>query len=317
MDRLASMEVFVRVVETGSFSGAAERLGLSRAAASKQVMQLEERLGTRLLNRTTRRLSLTEDGQAFYERSLRILAEMEAAEAEAADRHGEPRGTLRLSAPVSFGLLHLGGALSGFLERHPAVAVTVTLDDRYVDLVEEGFDAAIRIGRLADSSLVARRVCAVELLLVASPDYWRRHGKPGSPAELAGHPALLYTLAAFGREWRLADRAGREETVLAKPVLAANNGDVLRAAALAGTGVALLPDFIVGQDVREGRLEEAVPGWRGPQGGIHIVWPSSRHVAIKLRAFIDHLVAHFAERPSWAAELGQDSDLVSKSARLR
>jgi DNA-binding transcriptional LysR family regulator len=184
MDRFTRLAAFVRVVESGSFSAAAAKLGLSRAAASKYVHQLEDHLGVRLLNRTTRRLSLTEEGAAFYERAVRILGELEAAESEASAGAGEARGTLRLSAPLSFGTRHLGPAVAEFLRRQPHVQVTLTLEDRFVDLVEDGFDAAIRIGRLADSSLVARRLCATRLLLASSPGYWRRRGTPREPAAL-------------------------------------------------------------------------------------------------------------------------------------
>jgi DNA-binding transcriptional LysR family regulator len=293
------MQVFTRVVEAGSFAAAAGRLGLSRAAASKQVMQLEEHLGTRLLNRTTRRLALTEEGAQYYERCLGILGAIEEAEREAADARGEPRGTLRLSAPVSFGTLHLGPAVNEFVARHPKLNVALTLDDRYVDLVEEGFDAAIRIGRLADSSLVARRLCSVGLVVAASPEYWRRHGRPTQPSELAQHACLNYTLRTDGRDWRFRDAAGEEQSVAVSGPITTNNGDLLRLAALAGVGVAWLPDFIIGADVKAGRLETALDDWRLPAAGVHIVYPQTRHVSPKLRAFVDFLARSFTGAPSW------------------
>lgn len=291
MDRFTRLSAFVRVVESGSFSAAAAKLGVSRAAASKYVQQLEEHLGVRLLNRTTRRLSLTEEGAAFHERAVRILAELDAAEIEASAGAGEPRGTLRLSAPVSFGTRHLGPAVAEFVCRHPKVQVELMLEDRYADLVEEGCDAAIRIGRLADSSLVARRLCATRLVLAASPGYWRRKGKPRRPADLALEDCLVYTLQAGGRSWRLFDAAGVETVLQPKGALAANNGDVLREAALAGAGVVLLPDFLVADDIAAGRLETALPGWRGAELGIQAVCPPGRYVPARLRLFLDFLAA--------------------------
>jgi DNA-binding transcriptional LysR family regulator len=298
MDRLSAMEVFARVVESGSFAGAAARLGLSRAAASKHVMQLEEHLGVRLLNRTTRRLSLTAEGAAFHERCQRILAELEQAECEASEARGEPRGTLRISAPVSFGTRHLGGAIGEFSRQYPRVSIALTLDDRFVDLVEDGFDAAIRIGRLPDSTLVARRLCAARLVIVAAPAYWARAGRPRALEDLAGHSALNYTLRAAGRDWRFGEGAGERSVAVSGPI-SANNGDVLRAAAVAGAGAALLPDFIVGEDVKAGRLEPVLQSLTGPAIGIHVVYPQTRHVTAKLRLFVDFLVGHFGTPPAW------------------
>jgi DNA-binding transcriptional LysR family regulator len=300
MDRFTRLAAFARVVESGSFSAAAAKLGLSRAAASKYVRQLEEHLGVRLLNRTTRRLSLTEEGAAFYERAARILAELEAAEGEASAVAGEARGTLRLSAPVSFGTRHLAPAIAEFLCRHPHVQVALTLDDRFVDLVDDGFDAAIRIGRLADSSLVVRRLCATRLVLSASPGYWRRKGKPRTPAALPLDDCLVYTLQVAGRSWRLLDAAGKETVLQARGALAVNNGDVLREAALAGAGIVLLPDFLVGEDIVAGRLETALPGWRGVELGIQAVWPSGRHLPKRLRLFLDFLALKLSSPPSRA-----------------
>lgn len=302
MDRFTRLSAFVRVVESGSFSAAAAKLGLSRAAASKYVRQLEEHLGVRLLNRTTRRLSLTDEGAAFYERAARILAELEAAEGEASAGAGEARGTLRLSAPVSFGRRHLGPAIAEFLRRHPHVQIALTLEDRFVDLVEDGFDAAIRIGRLSDSSLVARRLCATRLVLAAAPAYWRRKGKPRTPAALPLDDCFVYTLQAAGRSWRLLDEAGKETVLQARGALAANNGDVLCEAALAGAGIVLLPDFIVGEDLAAGRLETALPGWLGIELGIQAVWPSGRHLPTRLRLFLDFLARKLSS-PPWAADV--------------
>lgn len=299
MDRLAAMEVFARVVEAGSFAAAAERLALSRAAASKQVMQLEAHLGTRLLNRTTRRLSLTGEGEAYYARCLRILGEVATAEREAGEAADAPRGTLRVTAPVSFGILHLGPIVGEFAARFPGVTLALGFDDRFVDLVAEGYDAGIRIGRLPDSTLVARRLCRTRLVVVASPGYWQAHGKPRVPAELARHPCGNYTLRADGRDWRFDDGSGGVEIVSVAGPLTANNGDVLREAALAGACVAWLPDFLVGADVKAGRLETALEDRRMDEAGIHVIYPQTRHVTAKLRALVDLLVERFARPPAW------------------
>jgi DNA-binding transcriptional LysR family regulator len=299
MDRLTSIEIFARVVETGSFVAAAERLGISRAAASKHVLRLEERLGARLLNRTTRRVGLTEEGAAFYDRCARILAELEEAEHDLGAARREPRGTLRVNAPVSFGVLHLGAAIGSFAGRYPQVRIALALNDRVVDLVEEGFDVAVRIGRLPSSSLVARRICETGLVPVASPDYWGRHGKPATPEELRRHNCLVYTLQA-GSDWRFVGPHGSEHLVTVTGSISASNGDVLRAAALAGIGVALLPDFIAGPDVQSGALVAAFADYRAPVLGVHAVYPPTRHVPAKLRAFIDFLGERFSPRPSWA-----------------
>jgi DNA-binding transcriptional LysR family regulator len=300
MDRFTRLAAFVRVVESGSFSAAAAQLGLSRAAASKYVQQLEEHLGVRLLNRTTRRLSLTEEGAAFYERAGRILAELEAAESEASAGAGEARGMLRLSAPLSFGTRHLGPAVAEFMRRQPHVRLTLTLEDRFVDLVEEGIDAAIRIGRLADSSLVSRRLCATRLVLAAAPLYWRRRGRPRTPAAVPLEDCLVYTLQTPGRSWRLVDGKGAETVLQARGALAANNGDVLREAALAGAGIVLLPDFLIADDIAAGRLETALPGWHGPELPIQAVWQSGRHVPARLRLFLDFLAQRLSRAPPWS-----------------
>ena len=303
MDRLTSIEVFARVVETGSFAAAAERLGIGRAAASKHVLRLEERLGARLLNRTTRRVGLTEEGAAFYERCSRILAELEEAEHDLGAARREPRGTLRINAPVSFGVLHLGAAIGAFAIRYPQVRIALALNDRFVDLVEEGFDVAVRIGRLPSSSLVARRICETRLVPVASPGYWARHGKPALPEDLRRHNCLIYTLQA-GSDWRFVGADGAEHHVTVGGSISASNGDVLRAAALDGVGVALLPDFIAGPDVRRGDLVEALPSYRPPVLGVHAVYPPTRHVPAKLRAFIDFLGERFSPLPSWSLAAG-------------
>ncbi|MGC2856822.1 LysR family transcriptional regulator [Novispirillum sp. DQ9] len=299
MDRLSGMAVFVRVVEEGGFSAAARALGLSKSAVSKQVSALEERLGARLLNRTTRRLALTDAGTAFHERAVRILADAEEAEAAVSQLSTAPRGVLRINAPVTFGIQHLGPLLPEFMAAYPELVVEVTLNDRFVDLVEEGFDVAVRIGRLADSSLIARRLAPVRRLVVASPAYVAAHGAPETPEDLRHHACLHYTYLLRGDVWSLTGTDGRTVDVRVAGRLRANNGDVLRSALLAGLGIAYTPSFIVGRDVAEGRLVRLLPGWEDISAAVYAVHPHARLVPPKVRAFVDYLAQRFAGHPEW------------------
>lgn len=301
MDRLSGMAVFVRVVEEESFSAAARVLGMSKSAVSKQVAALEERLGARLLNRTTRRLALTDAGAAFHERAARILADAEEAETAVSQLSAAPRGVLRVNAPVTFGIQHLGPLLPAFMAAYPDLAVEVSLNDRFVDLVEEGFDVAVRVGRLPDSSLIARRLAPVRRLVVASPAYVEAHGMPTGPEDLRGHSCLHYTYQLRGDAWSLTGPDGRVAEVRVAGRLRANNGDILRAALLAGMGVAYTPSFIVGRDLAEGRLVRLLPGWEDTTAAVYAVHPHSRLVAPKVRAFVDYLAERFAGCPSWDA----------------
>ena len=295
MDRLALLQTYVAVVDTGSFTAAATRLGLSRAMASRHVQVLEDRPGVRLLHRTTRRVSPTEPGLGFLERARRLLADFADAETEARGERAAPRGTLRVNAPVSFGRAHLAAALPGFLARHPGLSVELTVNDRVVDLIEEGFDVAVRIGRLADSSLVARRLATISIGLAASPGYLAERGTPAEPADLAGHAWLGYAYSAGSAtgSLRLVGPGGREETVRVAGPLAANNGDILAETAAGGAGIVLQPDFILAPYIAAGRLTAVLPEWQGPPLGLHAVHHQGRHVAAKVRAFVDHLAEWF------------------------
>lgn len=298
MDRLDQLQTFVTVAEAGSFSSAAERLGLSRAMASRHVQLLEDRLGVRLLHRTTRRVSLTEAGAGYLERARRLLAEFADAETEVRGERAAPRGTLRVNAPVSFGRTHLAATLPGFLAKYPELSVEVTVNDRVVDLIEEGYDVAIRIGRLPDSTLVARRLGSVSVLMAASPDYLARHGTPSEPQDLGEHLCLAYAYSAGPGSVRLVHRDGREATVPRVTRLTANNGDLLSEAAAGGAGITSQPDFILDPYFAAGRLLPVLPDWRTPELGIYAVHHQSRHVAAKVRAFVDHLAECF-RTPPW------------------
>lgn len=294
MDRLTGMAVFAKVAEEKGFSAAARALGLSKSAVSKQVARLEDRLGARLINRTTRRLSLTAAGTAFYERCARVIAEAEEAERAVSSLHAEPRGVLKVNAPMSFATLQLAPAIPEFMARYPELAVDLTLNDRMVDLVDEGFDVAVRIARLTDSSLIARRLAPSRRLVVASPDYFARRGTPARPEDLKNHNCLLYAYTLTGDEWRF-----RDQSVRVTGNLKANNGEVLRAAVLAGAGVALMPTFIVGDDVRAGRLQAVLGAWEDHSSSVYAVYPHARYLSTKVRVFVDYLAGRFGARPYW------------------
>ena len=298
MEPYAGIAVFTRVAETGSFSAAARDLGLSKSAVSKRVAALEDRLGARLINRTTRRLSLTEVGVAFYERAVRILAELEEAEQAISRLQGEPRGTLRINMPMSFGIGHVAPALADFMARYPDLRVAMELTDRQVDLIEEGVDLAIRIAELPDSSFVARRLAPARRVVCASPDYWRRLGRPRHPTELVDHRCLIYTYLSAQREWRFHGPEG-PIAVRISGCLEANNGDALRDAAVAGLGVYLAPTFIVGEDLRAGRLEEVLAEYEDSRLSVYAVYPHRQHLSAKVRAFVDFLAERFGPEPYW------------------
>ena len=299
LESLADIAVFVRVVERGSFTLAAEDLGLSRAVVSKYLSRLEERLGARLLNRTTRRLALTEAGATLFEASRGALERIEEAESALARFQQSPRGRLRVSAPMSFGILHLGPALADFSRRFPDVTLDVSLDDRFVNLVAEGIDVAVRIGTLTDSSLVARRLGITRAVACASPGYLAEHGEPQSPEELASHDGLIYSYLASGNVWRFTTRDGREIPVAIAGPLRVNNGIVLAEAAIAGRGVLLSPSFYVAPMLRDGRLKRILADYRLPELGIYAVYPQREHVPPQVRVFIDYLAARFGRKPDW------------------
>lgn len=301
MDRLQAMQLFVRVVDSGSYTAAAEQMEISRALASKLIQALEEQLGVRLLHRTTRRLSLTEAGESYYQRASEILAQLAEAEAEAAELQAEPRGRLRVSAPMSFAVRHVGGLLAEFQHRFPRIELELNLNDRQVDLVEEGFDLAIRIARLADSSLVARRLAPARLAVVASPAYLERHGTPATPADLARHNCLIYTLTPRPGEWVFMH--GEERVAVhVHGNLRVNNGDVIARAAVDGGGIALSPTFMIGDELRSGSLVPLLVDWQMPEPGIYAIYPPGRALPAKTRSLIDFLAERFGPAPYWDVE---------------
>ncbi len=299
LDSLNDIAVFVRVVDSGSFTAAAERLGISKSVVSKYVTRLEDRLGARLLNRTTRRLSLTEAGRVFYERSRQGLADIEDAQAEVSRLQGEPRGTLRLNAPMSFGILHIAPALPEFLNLHPDVTVDMNLDDRIVDMIEEGFDVSVRISELPDSSLVARRLGPCHHAIVAAPAYLERCGTPRTPEELRNHNIITYRYQESALEWHFLTPGNKPISVAVSGSLMMNNSLAVREALLEGVGITRTPTFVVGKDIQEGRLIPVLREYQILEVTIFLVYPQRRHLSPKVRAFVDFMAKRITKTPYW------------------
>jgi DNA-binding transcriptional LysR family regulator len=289
------MSVFVEVVDASSFAAAARRLGMSPAMVSTHIQSLEARLGVRLLNRTTRRVSVTEAGQSYYERCLRILAEIDEAERAAGDLQAAPRGVLRVTASVSCGSRFLGPVIADYLAAYPDVSVELNLDDRYVDIVEQRYDLAVRIGHLADSSLIARKLGSVASVLCASPEYLQTHGIPAMPSDLAGHNCLIYTYGSRQSLWRFFDPSGNEDVVRISGRFLSNNGDALLSLALKNAGVLFVPQYIVEKPLREGRLVRLLSKYTTPQTPVNAVYPHTQYLSAKTRAFIDFLASRFGD----------------------
>lgn len=299
MDRFLEMRAFVAVVDAGSFVRAADALGLSKTAVSRLVGDLESRLGTRLLHRTTRRLSLTPEGEVFQERCRSLLEGVEAAEAELSTHASEVVGQLRINVPVTFGLLHLAPLWPAFMALHPRVVLDVTLSDRLVDLVDEGYDLAVRIAQLQTSSLVSRQLTSTRLVLCASPDYLSRHGTPAHLSDIAQHSVIGYTLLATGDQWAFHGPQG-PVSLKVTPRMRTNSGDTCCAAALQHLGIVLQPTFLVGPHLASGALVEILPEYRSIDLGVHAVYPTRKHLTPKVRALIDFLVDAFRMR-AWPA----------------
>ena len=302
MLKLEGMETFVAIVQAGSISEAARRLSLSKSVVSGRLADLESRLGARLLHRSTRKLTLTDEGAAFYETAARISHELADAAAAIAERMGDLVGPLRVAAPMTFGMMHVGPALYPFLKRHPRIDLLLNLNDRMTDIVGEGFDIAVRIGTLADSSLIARKLCRSRRCVVMSPAYAADRGMPRTLADLEGHRAITYTNVRVYDEW-LFVRGGRKATVRIKNALQVNNGIVQREAVAAGLGIAMLPTFIASQAVKEGRLVVAPLEAEPIEHTVHALYPSNLHLSTKVRAVVDHLRAAFRDPPCWDAAI--------------
>ncbi len=316
MDRLATMETFVRVVEAGSFAAAAARLEMSPAMVSRHVQELEERLGTRLLNRTTRKLGLTEAGAAYYERCLQVLRDIEEMDLSVSAEGQQPRGLLRVNAPVVFGTRHLSRVMAEYEARFPQVSVDLSLNDRFVDLVEEGTDLAIRIGELTESTLVARRLFPVRLALCASPAYLDKHGEPLTLDDLERHNCLGYTYTRGGTEVELIGPEGRVVAPF-RGSFRANHGEVLYHAALDGLGIVLQPTFISGEALADGRLRPVLPQYCTRELGCYAVFLSRKYLPAKVRTFVDFLAEKFGPEPAWDAWSRATPEPAAKAPRSR
>ncbi|WP_029526377.1 LysR family transcriptional regulator [Polaromonas glacialis] len=297
MDRLRAFEVFSAVVSRGSFTRAADALETSPANVTRYVNELEAYLGTRLLNRSSRKLSMTESGEALYERSKTILAEVAEAEALASSASLQPRGRLRINAPLSFGVLHLAPLWPRFMQRYPDIELDVALSDRVVDIVEEGYDLAIRISRAGPATHAARKLATSQNIVCASPAYLEAYGQPRTPADLLAHRCIGYTYAATADEWHFIDGHGRDHAVKVSCVMHTNNGDTVRAAAIAGQGIIWQPGFLIGQDLKAGRLVPLLPGYRMPDIDVLAIYPTRRHLSTKVRVMVDFLVEAFQAAP--------------------
>ncbi len=305
MLKLEGMETFVVIVQAGSISEAARRLSLSKSVVSGRLAELESRLGARLLHRSTRKLTLTEEGAAFYETAARISYDLADAVAAIAERTGDLVGRVRVAAPMTFGMMHIGPALYPFLKRHPRIDLLLDLNDRMTDIVGEGFDMAVRIGQLVDSSLIARKLCRSRRAVVMSPAYAAEHGMPRTLADLEGHKAITYTNLRVYDEW-LFVRDGRTTGVRVRNALQVNNGVVQREAVAAGLGIAMLPTFIASQAVAEGRLVVARLEAEPIEDTVHVLYPPNLHLSTKVRALVDHLCAAFRDPPYWEAAMYGD-----------
>ncbi|UGQ48559.1 LysR family transcriptional regulator [Massilia endophytica] len=299
MDRLRALEVFVEVVRKDGFARAAEALGTSPANVTRYIGDLEAHLNTRLLNRSSRKMSLTPSGEALFERARSILEEVQETEALVSSAAVQPRGLLRINAPLSFGILHLAPLWPQFAARYPDVKLEVSLVDRVVDIVEEGFDMAVRIARSSPPGNVARTLATSRNVVCASPDYVARHGMPLEPGELQQHRCIVYANNSTSDEWPFIGRAGKPLLVKVPSAMQTNNGDTARAAALGGMGIICQPTFLVGQDLAAGRLVQVLPGWQTPSIDVQAVYPSRRHLNAKVRVMIDFLAEAFSGVPPW------------------
>ncbi len=309
MSRLDEIETFVAIVDAGTLTEASLRTGLALSAVSRRLRDLERRMGTTLIQRSTRRLSLTGEGHDFFLRCKQVLSDLEEAETSVKDTAGRLTGRIRVAAPLTFSLLHLTPILTDFMQEHADVAVELDLSDRQVNLIDEGFDLAIRIGRLADSSMIAKRLTKVRHVPTASPAFLDRVGRPTAPEDLAELPALTYRSRSDGTQWRFVRPDGSKGSVTVKGVLACNNGDVLSAAAEAGLGVAFEPTFICAEAILEGRLLPLFPDHIWSDNAAYAVFPANRSLPRRVRALIDYVAERLSPDPWWDTQLMQRIDL--------
>ncbi len=299
MDKFEDIQAFVAVVEAGSFTAAADRLDVAKSALSRRVSGLEERLGVQLLRRTTRVINVTDTGKSFYEHSARILADLNEAEAAVQQEHGELRGTLKVALPLSFGVRHMGKPIAAFSKLHPKIRFAMDLNDKRIDLMEEGVDLALRIGHLADSSLIAKRLFDVRSVVCASPHYLRTHGTPQTPDDLKRHDCLVYSNLPDPGKWGWQDKDGNKHSLEVDDFMHASSGDFLANIAAHGMGVVLQPTFIAAESIRRGALVPILTDYTWQTSPAYAVYPPTRHLSYRVRAFIDFLAERFAGTPEW------------------
>ena len=299
MDRFENLNHFVKVVEAGNISAAADRLDVAKSAVSRRLKELEAHLGVELFHRTTRRMNLTDTGRAFYHQAVRILDDLNEAELATSQAHETLKGSLKVALPSSFGLMHMTPAINDFLKLHPQIEFDLDFNDRQVDLIEEGFDLAIRIAKLPDSSLIARRIANIQNVVCASPAYLEEHGVPNHPSDLAEHRCLIYSLLKDPYNWTFSDEKDNEHSVKVKPFLKASAGDFMRSAAVEGHGIVYMPTFIVYKEIERGELIPILKGYKTWQINAYAIYPQTRHLSQRVRSFVDFLVERFKGKPYW------------------
>ncbi len=299
MDRFENMRTFIRVVEAGSISGAADRLNVAKSAVSRRLKELEIHLGVELFHRTTRQMNLTDTGRAFYHQCVRLLDDILEVELATSQAHGTLKGSLKVALPSSFGLMHMGPVINAFLKEHPQIEFDLDFNDREVDLMKEGFDLAIRIAKLADSSLIARRLAPIRTVICASPDYLERMGTPQAADELIEHQCLVYSLLRDFEHWHLTDAKGNTIKTKIRPYLKASTGEFMRDTAVEGMGIVLVPSFIVYKEIESGALIPILKDYQTPRIDAHAIYPQTRHLSQRVRAFVDFLVKRFEGTPYW------------------
>ncbi len=299
MSRFDEIQAFIQIVEHGSMTAAAERLGLAKSAVSRRLSELEARLGVELFHRTTRKMSLTDSGRSFYDRTVRIVSDLDEAEQAISQSSRELRGKLKIAAPLSFGLLHLGAVINDFSRQHPHIRFEIDFNDRQVNLIEEGFDLAIRIARLRDSSLIARRIASMSIVTCASPTYLQQYGEPQHPSDLAEHQCLLYGYADTPNKWLYRDINGNKLEIQVQGIIQSNNGDYLRSAAVNGLGIVRQPRFIAYQSITRGELVPILQDYAIPDINAYAIYPPTRHLSQRVRVFIDYMRDRFSGVPYW------------------
>ncbi|MBF0266106.1 MAG: LysR family transcriptional regulator [Gammaproteobacteria bacterium] len=305
MDRFENMNTFIRVVEAGSISGAADRLSIAKSAVSRRLKELEGHLGVELFHRTTRKMNLTDTGRAFYHQSVRIIEDTLEAELSTSQAHGTLKGSLKIALPSSFGLMHMGPAINEFLQSNPLIEFDLDFNDREVDLMQEGFDLAIRIAKLPDSSLIARRLAPIKTIICASPDYLKQKGLPKHPAELVNHQCLVYNLISDYEYWSFADSDGKDIKTKIHPYLKASTGEFLKEASVTGLGIIQVPTFIIYKEIENGTLIPILQNFEIETINAYAIYPQTRHLSQRVRAFVDFLINRFKGTPYWDSYLKQ------------